>query len=250
VRVGSAPRASAQDRHQVHRRLDQDFRPVRDEFPGRPEPPQRPYAVHPRPRCGLHVGVRVAEVGDVRGREAEDPRDFECARRVGLDRHAVAGSEDRPETPAGEVVLHDGERRIVRLVGEDGRGDVPRGQGVEEIGDAGIGPGLQSAPVAILHHHQLPQARPLPRVVGRGRGERPPDEGLQPVADELLALGDGPSRMAHADQGGVHGIGQVLDRIEERPVEVEDHGAVGHGLLRSALYPNGKGSQPAADNPH
>jgi hypothetical protein len=202
---------------------DEDLRSVRSQFLGGAKTPERADSEHPGRVRGQHISVRVSDVGDFDRRDIQLPGDFQRGGRIGFHGNAVTGAVDDLETPPGKKFRHDGERRVVGLVRKHGHGDLPPVQGVEKFGDALVEPGLHGIPDAVLGAHEVFQPSDRHGIIDRFGGQRSLDECLQPVSDEFFALLDGLAGVSHPRQRRVHRIGQILDRVEQRSVQVENN---------------------------
>ena len=146
-----------------------------------------------------------------------------AGRRVGLERDAGEGAADDVEAVGGEKGRGHAAREDVGLVREDGRLQAPPGQLAEQLGDAVVGPAVVP-PAGLVLAAVIAQDLGDQGVVRGGpaaRDENPPDELLGAVADERLHLVDAARGQAAGDVNAVGGLGDVLDRVEERPVEIE-----------------------------
>ena len=113
------------------------------EFGGWAEAPCDADGEHACGGGGFHVGAGVADEGDGGWGEVEGGGDFEGGCGVGFARDGVALAEDRVELVGDEVVGDALEGEVVRLVREDGNGDVSGGEGAEGVVDALVGLGFE-----------------------------------------------------------------------------------------------------------
>jgi len=197
---------------------------VQDELLPPAEPPDGARRMHPRQAGGVHVDARVAEEDEPVRRDAERGGDLDRRGGVGLERHARAGAGHKIEAPfpqrGGDVFA----RAVVGLVREDRETAAAGAQRVEEAGHPGIRFRLRVPPGRVLPPHPLHAARDRLRVAVAGR-HGAEDEMLEPVPHEAPVRIRRVAGESRAAEDGVHRIRDVLDGIQERPVEVEEDGA-------------------------
>ena len=98
---------------------------------------------------------------------------------------------------------------------------MPAGQLPEQFGNAGVGAAV-APPAKLVFAAIIPDdGRDLPVPERTGR-KGPPDHLLDALTDEELIGLEPIGLETAAREDAVHGRGDVLDRVEERPVEVED----------------------------
>ncbi len=100
-----------------------------------------------------------------------------------------------------------------------------RAQFAEQLGDAVVGAAVGAPARLVLPAVFLQDIGDL-GIAGRrpaARGEHPADELLGAVADEGFHLFEAAGRQSAGLVDAVGGRGDVLDGVEQRPVEVEYH---------------------------
>ena len=200
------------------------------EFGGWSEAPCDADGEHACGGGGFHVGAGVADEGDGGGREVEGGGDFEGGGWVGFAGDGVALAEGGLKVVGGEVVGDALEGEVVRLVGEDGDGDAGGGEGAEGVVDAGVGFGFEVPAAGVGFLIEVEDGGDGGGVVLDVSGEDALDEDVHAVADEGAVGFDGVGGEACGGEGFVGGVGEVVERVEEGTVEVEDGGVKGrHG---------------------
>ena len=128
-----------------------------------------------------------------------------------------------------EVLGHEARHCVVRLVGDHGDAPALRAKAPEELGNAGVGVRVVITVDGVvrveLRLHRVDHVR------RRAAGHRVLDETADAIANKCACLSEGLLGQACPGERVVDGEVEVLERVEEGAVEVEDDGAVtGHVL--------------------
>ena len=220
-----------------------------EQFGDGAEPPAHTDGVHPGMARGEDVDIGVSDEITIRRGGSENLRRFEGPGGVGLALDPVAGTEDHLPRPVGEKGLDTFQGEVVGLVREHAEGHAGGGECVEQRGDAGEGRGgvlpVMGVGLAILQDH-------LFRLLSLGGAE----SGRENVADEIEhAVPDEGAVVVGRVQGesprreqGVPRVGEILQGVEERSVEVENDGFFvggGHGVGCCRFHAETRARSPA-----
>ena len=91
---------------------------------------------------GLHVDDAVTKVQEIAGHKLKFFRDFKNSCRIGLVWHGIPLAKNHVEFPVLQYFLNTHNRGGVRLVGEDGEGQVTGLQRIQQFRDARIRAGF------------------------------------------------------------------------------------------------------------
>ena len=117
----------------------------------------------------------------------------------------------------------------MRLVGEDGEGEFPGGEGREHLGDAGVeGGAFHPVPPVVVDEALVHQVR---FGVGGSRWESASAEHPGAVPDEAAHCFPGVSGIAPVGEGVIEGQRDSREGIDQGAVEIENGGADHAGPL-------------------
>jgi len=212
----------------------------------RTESPGDPDGAHPGGHRGFHVRAGVAYEEDLRRLQSERLRDFHSPGRVRLAGNVVALAEDRVEGMPGQVVAYAEFREGLRLVGEHAQLHRLRGERGEEFRHAVVG-ACGVVPAAAVGGPVECEYALNAILAGAVLRENALDEHVHAVADKGSVGINRMRRKPCAGEGFVGGIREVLQRVEQGSVEVEDGGAgSGHGAVLTVPRGKDKRLRPGA----
>ena len=213
---------------ELHRRFEQHFRAVLDEFFLWAEAPEDADGEEAGVMRRVHVDARVAEVGDVGRRDAEAFGNHQDFFRVGLPRETLLVAHDALERTCGEHGADDVFRGGLVLVRADAEGDVAFLELREHVRDAVVDVGLVlrmlGVDVFVARKGFVDEGGVAPLLLWQAAL----DELARAVADEVAIRVDRVRREAVAFEHRIRAVGEVFEGVDERAVEVEDGGFVLH----------------------
>ena len=156
-----------------------------------------------------------------------DSSDMERACGIGLERESAA-AENEFECLVAEKMGDHGQNKLMSLIREHGAMNAVLPQGGKRLGNTlvGLGPAGPSFAVEFAHGGEAFGNDHLVASVGR---EHMGCEHFQPHADKTAIPVGWPSGKPEASEGAIHGVGDVVERIEKRAVEIENRGLEVHG---------------------
>ena len=143
---------------------------------------------------------------------------------IRLTRQLGDGALDDLEPPARQQSRHAQPRELVRLVGEHGHGDAPSAKFIQQLGNAWIGLRLFRPAASVLAPRQF-YASGEERLRQMLLTNCAADQLLEPVTHELLVRLHGVPGQSEFRKRRVRGIGQVVQRIQQGSIEIEQYGA-------------------------
>ena len=169
---------------------------------------------------GEHVGVRIADKDRLVGGHAEPRERGEGAVGRGLAR-AVGDVADRDRDKIAEEMPTQRLGRFFKLVGHHRHRDPRVFEPCEGGQDAVIGRGHVEAVLDVVGAEGVQHPRGRRRIGARGDGAG--DEVGYPVADEGTHLSEGASRHPVRVECDVDRRREVIEGVEQRTVEIEQH---------------------------
>ncbi len=193
------------------------------------ETPKGPYRKHVRSVGGLHIGVRVAKINELGGRDVQFLRDLECPGGVGFRRHRRLLAENDVKRPLTKELIDHKLCELVRLVGKDGHRDFEPLQFRKQSGDTRIGPCIVRPPSAIFVGHC--RCAFFDRAfIDIACWQSTSDKTLPAVTYEVSVGIDRVDRKTESGEGSVDRVGQVGQRVKQRSVEVKYDGTESYAV--------------------
>ena len=192
----------------------------RHDFFTRSKSPQRPNRRHAGRTSAVHVCLAVTQKNAVfradpdfrRHRQRPIRSRFPCRLRPLAANHGPR--------PAGQQRLNRHPRKPVRLVGIHRDRQTGRHTGVQQTGNSFIRPGLKPPPALIdrqirvihrIHRHRIPRLGGRYRALGQH---------LRSVTDFKPVSIKGMHRKPERPQRIIHGIGQILEGVEQCTIKI------------------------------
>ena len=187
-----------------------------------PEAPRHAAGLDAGVEGRAHVDARVAHVERLLPRDAGLAEDVLDDARVRLRRHPLPLPKHGHEGHAGEEPRDQLARGRLVLVRGDGQPRAPLVEPPEQFGNALVGAAEIGVMPVIIRNKELADTGHFLRRPPLG-WEGPLEQLVDAVAHEIAVGRDVVGGVAEGREGLVGGAGQVVDRVEQRPVQVENN---------------------------
>lgn len=181
---------------------------------------------------GRYIDLRVAHEEALPRHDGQRPHDLPGGSRVRLEGTFRPSTQDIIEAMVPEDLSDDNLHQIVGLVGQDRCFYCSVPQECEQRLHPRILPGVHRGTTAIGRAELFHEAVVEPTVGGIFRNGSP-HQFAQPPPDTAATVIDGHRRQPFAAQGGIERDRDILQRVQECSVKIEDYGVYRHAATVS-----------------